>query len=576
MEKQDNRIHFSKTLYGRMLLVILLLGIIFFGGLLWIYRLSRLRFEEELTYHSDALTEQICRNVDISLKELSENTLPLTFTNERFGPILIQMEEEGGRNKAFLRVRIPYYLEEILGRDYDINWVAVIDSLGEAHLARRVSLAPGLVPDKEALARLGSTNESNLSSRPGNTVWIRSENKGGIILMRSIFDYNTMRFCGCIMAEVKDTSIRDIFESIDSAKIGYFTIYDRNGEPLYSTGPAQGETVGEDGIFQTEYLISSGRLKLIHVMNLEEKNRRFSDLLSIISAVGVLAFGAAIVLLWVLFGRMARNLKILLENLSRISRGEFELEPALVSNGDELDVLAYNIREMSVRIKQLMEQEVKNREIQQKNRYALLEARYHELQAQVNPHFLFNILQSINGIAQINGDSRVSRLICMLSKFFRGNVDRRHTSCELREELEYAGNYMELYQEIYPDRLDIQWEVDPAYMGVRIPTYILQPIVENSLIHGMEPMIGVCTVRISVFREAERLVIAVWDNGGGIKPERLRELKAGKGSSKRVGLRNVQDRIRILYGQEYGLSIHSEYGQYTEIRIVLPLPCGED
>ena len=200
------------------------------------------------------------------------------------------------------------------------------------------------------------------------------------------------------------------------------------------------------------------------MVDLKEKNRRFSDLLYLISVVGVFAFGAAILLLWLLFGKMAKKLKVLLENLHRISRGEFELEPVLFARGDELDVLALSIQEMSVRIKGLMEQVVKNQELQQKNRYALLEARYHELQAQVNPHFLFNILQSINGIAQINGDKQVSRLICMLSKFFRGNVDRRNTSCELSEELEYAENYMELYREIYPDRLNIRWEVDDAFM----------------------------------------------------------------------------------------------------------------
>ncbi|MCB7320072.1 cache domain-containing sensor histidine kinase [Lacrimispora sp. 210928-DFI.3.58] len=579
MEQQDNRIHFRKTLHFKMIMVLLFLGIIFLGALLCIYEMSCRRFEEELTYHSDTLTEQICRNVDVSLKELSEDTVPLTLTNERFGPLLIQMEDGDGRNGLFLRARVHYYLDEILSMNDDINWVAVIDSCEEAYLARRVSMPAGSVPVKTELTKLYLENEENLGARPGNTVWISSTNPEGIILMRSIFDFYTMRFCGCIMAEVQDTSIREIFNDIDSTKIGYFTIYDRNGEPLYSTSPAQAEEAydGNNGtekrgsILQTEYPISRVKLKLVHVVDLKEKNRRFSDLLYLISVVGVFAFGAAILLLWLLFGKMAKKLKVLLENLHRISRGEFELEPVLFARGDELDVLALSIQEMSVRIKGLMEQVVKNQELQQKNRYALLEARYHELQAQVNPHFLFNILQSINGIAQINGDKQVSRLICMLSKFFRGNVDRRNTSCELSEELEYAENYMELYREIYPDRLNIRWEVDDAFMRVRIPTYILQPIVENSLVHGMEPMIGTCTIRISVYEEEDKLVISVWDNGGGIDPDKLCELKEGKGVSKRVGIRNVQDRIRMFYGEEYGLSIDSEYHHYTEVRIMLPL-----
>ena len=247
-------------------------------------------------------------------------------------------------------------------------------------------------------------------------------------------------------------------------------------------------------------------------------------------------------------------------------------EKTLEEAFSELDVLAGSIQEMSGKIKELMEQVVKDEEIQQQNRYKLLELRYHELQSQVNPHFLFNILQSINGIAQINKDWQVSRLICMLSKFFRGNIDRRYADCMLKEELEYARNYLELYQNIYPDRLSIQWDIDPALAEVKVPTYILQPIVENSLVHGMEPVVGLCTICIHVSRERDGILISVRDDGAGIPPEQLEAIKKGNGSSRRIGIRNVQDRIQILYGKQYGLSIESEQGIYTEVRIRLPLP----
>ena len=272
-----------------------------------------------------------------------------------------------------------------------------------------------------------------------------------------------------------------------------------------------------------------------------------------------------------MFGNMAKNLKILLDNIHRVSEGDFDLEPTLFRKGDEMDVLAFNIQEMSGRIKALMDQVVRDKEIQQQNQYQLLEFRYHELQSQVNPHFLFNILQSINGIAQINGDKQVSRLICMLSKFFRGNLERRNVSCQLREELEYSKNYLELYKDIYPDRLNIKWDVDQRFLHVRIPTYILQPIVENSLVHGMEPMIGTCTIWIRVKEEDGCLVIRIWDDGEGIEPEKLMRVMAGRDESRHIGIRNVQDRIQMLYGNEYGLSIRSEYHEYTEVKLTLPL-----
>lgn len=583
MEQQGNRIHFRKTLYCKMIVVTLLLGVTFFLALLWIYKASCSRFEEELTYHSDTRTEQICQNVDITLKELVEKTVPLTATNERFGPLLSAVRDEDvGKEIPFQRLRIRNHLEEMLSMNDDINWMAVIDRRNEIYLAYRDSRPRNTVPGSIELLSLYLDNKENLSNRPGNVVWLTSSNEDGLVLMRSVFDTNTMQFCGSIAAEVKNTSLKAIFEHIDSSKVGNFTLYDRNGMPIYSTdiqvtGGSQDRGERESGrgrardYLYAEYPINRGKLKIAHVIDMTEKNRRFSDLLYLISGIGFLVFLVILVSLWLMFGNMAKNLKILLDNIHRVSEGDFDLEPTLFRKGDEMDVLAFNIQEMSGRIKALMDQVVRDKEIQQQNQYQLLEFRYHELQSQVNPHFLFNILQSINGIAQINGDKQVSRLICMLSKFFRGNLERRNVSCQLREELEYSKNYLELYKDIYPDRLNIKWDVDQRFLHVRIPTYILQPIVENSLVHGMEPMIGTCTIWIRVKEEDGCLVIRIWDDGEGIEPEKLMRVMAGRDESRHIGIRNVQDRIQMLYGNEYGLSIRSEYHEYTEVKLTLPL-----
>lgn len=583
MEQQGNRIHFRKTLYCKMIVVTLLLGVTFFLALLWIYKASCSRFEEELTYHSDTLTEQICQNVDITLKELVEKTVPLTATNERFGPLLSAVRDEDvGKEIPFQRLRIRNHLEEMLSMNDDINWMAVIDRRNEIYLAYRDSRPRNTVPGSIELLSLYLDNKENLSNRPGNVVWLTSSNEDGLVLMRSVFDTNTMQFCGSIAAEVKNTSLKAIFEHIDSSKVGNFTLYDRNGMPIYSTdiqvtGGSQDRGERESGrgrardYLYAEYPINRGKLKIAHVIDMTEKNRRFSDLLYLISGIGFLVFLVILVSLWLMFGNMAKNLKILLDNIHRVSEGDFDLEPTLFRKGDEMDVLAFNIQEMSGRIKALMDQVVRDKEIQQQNQYQLLEFRYHELQSQVNPHFLFNILQSINGIAQINGDKQVSRLVCMLSKFFRGNLERRNVSCQLREELEYSKNYLELYKDIYPDRLNIKWDVDQRFLHVRIPTYILQPIVENSLVHGMEPMIGTCTIWIRVKAEDGCLVIRIWDDGEGIEPEKLMRVMAGRDESRHIGIRNVQDRIQMLYGNEYGLSIRSEYHEYTEVKLTLPL-----
>ena len=184
MEQPGNRIHFRKTLYCKMIVVTLLLGITFFIALLWIYKASCSRFEEELTYHSDTLTGQICQNVDITLKELAEKTVPLTATNERFGSLLSGVrEEDKGKEIPFQRLRIRNHLEEMLSMNDDINWIAVIDRRNEVYMAYRDSRPKGTVPGSIELLSLYMDNKENLSDRPGNIVWLTSANEDGIVLI---------------------------------------------------------------------------------------------------------------------------------------------------------------------------------------------------------------------------------------------------------------------------------------------------------------------------------------------------------------------------------------------------------
>lgn len=583
MKPADKKIHFRKTLYSKMIVVTVLLGVTFLGALVCIYKVSSNWFKTELTNQSDTLTEQICRNIDISLKELVEDTIPLSATNERFAPLLSQMDGSGETELPILRQRIQKRLEEMLSANYDINWVAIVDSSNNVYLVYRDSRIREEKPSNKAVQELYFENLGNLADQPGNIVWTSSPNESGIILMRNLFDQGTMKFSGSVIAEVQNASLKEIFQNIDSNKVGNYTLYDRNEELLFSTN----NMVDQDGkqgslesnqkdknhnYLDAEYFINRSRLRISHEVDLTKKYRALSDLLYFISAMGLLLIVFIVIFLWLMFGNMARNLQILLHNIGEISKGNFEIEAPTFSRGDQMDVLSTHIHEMAGRIQNLMGEVVKAKEIQQQNEYLLLEFKYHELQAQVNPHFLFNVLQSINGIAQINGDKEVSRLICFLSKFFRGNINRSQTTCSLSMEIEYAENYLELYSNIYPDRLNILWDVDESLLNMMIPSCILQPIIENSLVHGMEPKIGVCTISISVYTERDRLIIKVWDDGQGIPPEKLLSVFHSDGGKKRIGIKNVQDRIQLMYGPDYGVYIESEYLHHTEVRLEIPLP----
>lgn len=577
MESAEKRIHFRKTLYFKMIAVTALLGVTFFLALICIYHVTCKWFKTELTYQSDTLTEQICKNVDISLTELIEGTIPLTATNQRLTPMLRTVTGPDKSDDPFLKPRVRKQLEEMLSTNYDINWISVVDMSDTVYLACRDGRPKEGRPSEESVLKLFRDNKEDVSHRPGNTIWTSSSSEDGIVVMRYLFDENTMRFSGCVIAELKNTVLKEIFRDIDSSKVGNFALYDINGNLLFSTSKRSHLTVGaaqkeeNGGYLYAEYQINRGRVKIAHEVDLKAKNERFSDLLYFISFIGLFIFVLVIIFLWLMFGNMAGNLRILLLNITRVSRGNFELEPTSFAKGDQMDLISENISQMAGRIQTLMDEIRSAKEIQQQNEYKLLEFQYHELQSQINPHFLFNILQSIHGIAQINGDNQVSRLIGLLARFFRRNIERSRNTCSLNAEMEYIKNYTELYKNIYPDRLEVEWDVDESLLDMMVPSCILQPIVENSLVHGMEPKIGLCTIRISVYSENERFVIKVWDDGLGIPPEKLKTLFETNEAKKRIGIKNVKDRIQLMYGPDYGVWIESGYLHFTEVRLEFPL-----
>lgn len=196
--------------------------------------------------------------------------------------------------------------------------------------------------------------------------------------MRHIFNSATMEFVGTIMAEVNSQPVQSIFANSHMDKAGDFALCDAYGNVICSTYQDQEENLSvqnireeslsdDPKIIETEYPINKGKLKILHTVDLEEKNQKYTDLLRLIVWIGLFVYVAIILFLWFTFGRMAQNMKVMLENINRISRGEFELVPLRFPEGDELDILEKNISRMAVRIRRLMNQVVHDREQKQKN-----------------------------------------------------------------------------------------------------------------------------------------------------------------------------------------------------------------
>lgn len=201
----------------------------------------------------------------------------------------------------------------------------------------------------------------------------------------------------------------------------------------------------------------------------------------------------------------------------------------------------------------------------------LTKAELDALQAQINPHFLFNTLNTISMFIRTNPET-ARRLLKRLAAFFRHSLKRRGHWVTIEEELSYLHHYLVLEKARFREKLRIVRDIDANVLQYKIPVLTLQPLVENSIRHGITPKLGKGTVKISIHLVDDEIKVAVMDDGVGIKPEIYPQvLNPGFGSGSGVGLSNVHERLKIIFGEEYGLTIDSIPDVGTVVKLRIPI-----
>lgn len=207
-----------------------------------------------------------------------------------------------------------------------------------------------------------------------------------------------------------------------------------------------------------------------------------------------------------------------------------------------------------------------------------VEAKFQALQAKINPHFLYNTLDVIRSIALEYNHKDISDMTLSLSRLFRYNVGDLKETNSLGKEIEYIKDYLKIQDYRFGDRINTYFEIDDEFKDIQITRFILQPIIENAFKYGLELRGRGGVLRISTKREGEVLTISIYDNGPGVTSEILERLKTSfneepdiKSVTKAHGLDNVNLRMKLLYGEMYGLDIDSVQGEWTRMDIKIPM-----
>lgn len=409
-------------------------------------------------------------------------------------------------------------------------------------------------------------------------------------LVTSIEDYQNGTL-GVIEATMKmETMFPELYEEIDGE---WSFLVDDNGNLLYgSNRPEYAESItprivefvenDEDRsntiyrkVGKEKYVISylaipNMGVTFVEIQDITENVQYVYQMRTVFIIMMILILIGLSFLINRIIIQMLRQFYIILDTIYEVQKGDLSARIPIQSY-DEMGELAGQLNTMLERIERLMEENIA-REVLAKN------SEIRALQNQINAHFIYNVLETIKMMAEIDEKYEISDAITSLGKLLRYSMRWASGNVQLEDELEYIRNYVALMNLRYDFKIFLSLQLPDILMAQEIPKMSLQPIVENAILHGIEPLSEDTTIYIKGWMEEDVCIVEITDAGCGMTEEQLEKLRtkiAGKvdangGKGNGIGLKNVQDRIQMAFGPEYGLTIASKEGCYTKIAIRLP------
>lgn len=362
-------------------------------------------------------------------------------------------------------------------------------------------------------------------------------------------------------------------------------IYDPDGNLFYSNTEGQGQETelldkisGKEGASgytdwngERQYFISygaeDGKMTTVSLIPYELLLRDANKLRSRFLLIGIGAVLLAAAASIYLSGRLCANLRKLTDSMEEIRTGNLMVHSDVHSQ-DEIGMLSVAFNEMMERIRNLLE------EIRQKEKLKA-EAEQTVLATQIEPHFLYNSIDSIQHVAHMRHEEEIEQVALALSELLRSVLSNRNEFITLWEEREYIENYTTIERFKYRGNFQLIWDVDEELWTYRLPKLLLQPVVENAVIHGIAAKENDGIIQVKVYRQEQDIIVKIMDNGKGMSQEETDRLlneirRSDKAGFRRVGLSNVFGRIRLIYGEEYGGTIYSYRSMFTCVELKLP------
>lgn len=385
-----------------------------------------------------------------------------------------------------------------------------------------------------------------------------------------------------VSLDLSFSNISGYINNVSIGQRGYCFLMDRAGDIVYHpqqqllyAGLKAEDTAAlaalEDGSYADDTVIYSltsvadSDWRVVGVSYVDELvNRNVREMLGLSLGLAILVLAAALLTSWLLsqlLSRPLRDLSAAMEDFER-DAGGFTYRPS--GGTREVRELSSSFGHMVLRIQQLMttvrQEEVKLRKTELK-----------ALQAQINPHFLYNTLDSIAWMCEQGRSTDAVNMVHALARLFRISISRGHELIPIARELEHAEHYLEIQTCRYKNQFTYAFHVDSACLDYYCNKITLQPIIENAILHGLDLLVDEGHIDVQVCQEGEDILFCVQDNGVGMSPEQVSAILEQDAQDRTgIGIKNVNDRLQIYFGKGYGLRIVSELDMGTRVEIRMP------
>lgn len=553
------KISLSQMLTGIVVMIVLVLTVTFFFAFVNIYKNTT---EENVVTSSEQAVLQVKNTVENYTEDME---------------ILMEMIQ---KNISRGKENTDTYLKNLISIRKDIVAITTYDEQGnllkawsdrgklKENIVENLSFNPNVPKEKEEMLNVTKPHVESLFKDYYPWVVTISEymkNSEGETIQ--------------VALDIQFSQIANYMDDVGIGQHGYCYIADKKGDIIYH--PQQqliysglkeeeynylkdGSHVEKDAIYSVRSL-DNCEWKIIGVCYIDEmitnKVNHIMKTLSVIFLIVVLLTVLIIRFFSKFFSNPARELANAMQEFEK-DTNNFEFKS--IEGTAEITSLTESFEHMVVQIKELVEK-VRQEEV------TLRKTELKALQAQINPHFLYNTLDAIAWLCEEERHKDAVEMVNSLAKLFRISISRGHELITIEKEMQHAKSYLKIQNFRYKNQFTYSFDVDEECLNYLCNKITLQPIIENAIYHGIDRMVDEGKINIGIHQKGDRIIFTVEDNGVGMTEEQCEEiLHKDAGDRVGIGIKNVNDRIKIYFGEEYGLTIQSELDEGTRVTISMP------